>query len=59
MSKTVTLYEYDRELRPGTIGADFNADDPNKEFTRRYDPDEPGEALKLMRDLVEWLKPAT
>jgi hypothetical protein len=50
--KSVTIYEYDRQLRPGTIGADFQSDNKNEEYTLRYELDE---ALKLGQDVVVWL----
>ena len=49
--KEVTIYEYDRQLRPGVLGADFEDGDPNHSYTVRFD-EEDGEAL--MRYLQIW-----
>jgi hypothetical protein len=56
--RTVTLYEYDRQLSPGTIGVDFESSNINENYTLQYEPDEPDEADKLMRTIVEWIKEA-
>jgi hypothetical protein len=48
----VTLYEYDHQLRPGTIGADFETGDPNTSFVRRYEVED---AENLMRDIAAWI----
>ena len=50
--RNVVVYEYDKELRPGLIGADFGSDNKNEEFTLRYEPDE---AEKLGRDIAQWI----
>ena len=50
--KTVTIYEYDPQLRPGTLGADFQSDNPNEEYTLRYEIDE---HKKLGEDAVVWV----
>jgi hypothetical protein len=50
--KTVTLYPYDPELRPGTMGADFEDGDTNHSYTLRYEREDTG---PLMHDLWEWL----
>ena len=49
--KKVTLYEYDRQLRPGTLGADFEDGDPNHSYTIRYEKED---AEALMRELQIW-----
>jgi hypothetical protein len=49
--KTVTIYEYDRQLYPGTLGADFTDGNSNHDYTLRYEKED-GEAL--MRDLRLW-----
>ncbi len=51
--KTVTLYEYDHELRPNELGADFEDGDPNHSYTLRYEQEE---GRRLLRDVREWLK---
>lgn len=38
--KTITLYEYDPQLRPGIIGADFEDGDPNHAYTLRFEIEE-------------------
>lgn len=56
MSATgVLLYAYDRELRPGVIGADFQADNPNQEYTKRYDSEDPEQLKQMLADIVEWM----
>ena len=47
----VYVYEYDPQLRPGTIGADFESDNPNECYTIRYERDE---AEKMMQDIYKW-----
>ena len=49
--KEVTIYEYDRQLRPEVLGADFVDDDPNHSYTLRYEKED-GEAM--MRELQIW-----
>jgi hypothetical protein len=50
--REVTLYAYDPQLRPGTIGADFETGDPNEAYTLRYEEDE---AEKMGLDIIEWI----
>jgi len=49
--KTVVLYEYDPQLRPGELGADFEDGNPNHSYTLRYE----GIGATLLRDVSEWL----
>jgi hypothetical protein len=44
--RTVVLYPYDSQLRPGVMGADFET------YTLRYDTDD---AEKLVRDVYNWV----
>jgi hypothetical protein len=48
----VTLYAYDPQLRPGTIGADFETDNPDEAYTLRYEDDE---AEKMGLDIIRWI----
>ena len=50
--RSVVIYEYDHQLRPGVIGADFQSDNKNEEYTLRYEIDE---AIKLGRDVIVWV----
>ena len=50
--RNVFVYEYDKELRPGLIGADFGSDNKNEEYTLRYEPEE---SEKLGRDIAQWI----
>ena len=49
--KTITIYEYDQQLRPGTLGVDFEDENPNNQFTLQVEKED-GEVL--MRYLQEW-----
>ena len=50
--KSATVYEYDRQLRPGTIGVDFESDNKNEEYTLRYEPED---YERMGRDIAIWL----
>lgn len=52
MIKQITLYAYDRQLRPGVIGADFETDNPDDAYTLRYEKED---AEVLMRDVYDWI----
>lgn len=54
--KTVTLYPYDSQLRPGDIGADFEDGHSNHAFTRRYDLANPEDLKAMLKHLLEWLE---
>ena len=49
--KTVTIYEYDPQLRPGVLGVDFTDGNSNHDWTIRVEKED-GEAL--MRELQIW-----
>jgi hypothetical protein len=49
---SVTLYPYDPEPRPGTLGADFDSNNPNESFTKRYEKDE---LAKMLADVTKWM----
>ena len=50
--RQATVYEYDRQLRPGTIGVDFETGDKNEEFTRQYEIEE---VRKMGQDIIDWI----
>jgi hypothetical protein len=50
--RTVVLYPYDSELRPGLLGADFTSDNPNVEFTLRIEADEADVLMKYTREFL-------
>lgn len=54
--RSVTVYEYDHQLRPRTIGVDFESDRKDDEFTLRYEEDE---AERLGREVVKWILEVT
>ena len=50
--KTVTIYEYDRQLRPRTLGADFEDGDPNHSYTLRFEEEERD---AIMLKVLAWI----
>ena len=49
--KTCTVYEYDPQLRPGTLGVDFEDGNQDHSYTIRYEKED-GEVL--MKNLRDW-----
>ena len=58
LGKTVTLYEYDPELRPGVLGADFEDGNPDHSFTLRLE-EEDGEYLMRQLQIHFYPKPSS
>lgn len=57
MIRSASVYQYDKQLRPGEIGVDFEDVQPdgNGDFTKRYDPDVEGETEKMVKDILNWV----
>lgn len=50
--KQITLYAYDAQLHPGSIGADFESGKKNEAYTKRYESED---AENMMRDILAWV----
>jgi hypothetical protein len=51
--RTVVLYPYDSELRPGLLGADFVSDSSKEDFTLRVEADGAQGLMKYVRDFLK------
>lgn len=51
--RTVVLYPYDPQLRPGTLGADFESDNPNETFTLRLEAEDAEYLMQQVRTFLQ------
>ena len=53
--RTILIYPYDPQLRPGDIGLDLEDGNPNNLCTFRYDPQEPEDLERMMKTIVDYM----
>lgn len=51
--KSVVIYEYDSLIMPGIIGVDFCSDNPNEEYTLRYEKEDI--IPQMISDVITWI----
>lgn len=55
--RSAVIYPYDRAARPGLIGVDFDSDNANETYTKRFESDDIEDLKTMFKEIVEWITP--